>query len=328
MGLPSRTWTIDPNNIFTDQNDQLKQFQEACFALKQVFVAAGWTVRSSSNGTTADTSDNWATSADVVTGLAGSGSWIVFRSPVGWIPSSEQIDLIFYVNDNAAPFQQAPIRICPSGYNTDGTTAALPTPIGSETTVLTSPNFNIIPWTVKTSGRWNSWYTSKGDVMFGVKQAGRRFFQHFMFLSGNVDGDGGGKGAQRWVYGARTSSTTDALVNPYSGINWRSSRIDKTAVNSQLILTSDGQSVTSWLDGFDYKGETKILEAHHFITQAANGRHLGELMGGDVGIAISNAAATATPFGTLDDPEDTQTLRRVCISGFWVYFLDADLPIQ
>lgn len=324
MPPPSRTWIVDPNNAFSDQNDQLLQFQESFFSLKTLLLAAGWGVRSSSNGTTADTSDNLVSVADIVTGLAGFGAWIVFRSPVGWIPGAEQIDLTFYVDDNAAPFQKAPFRFCPSGYNTDGTTSSLPTPIASETAVVATPNFNIIPWTVKTTGRWNGWYTSRGDIMFGVKQLGRRFFQNFMFLSGNVDGDGEGKGLQRWVYGASSSSAfSDVLTNPYtSSINWRGSRTDKV-VTGPIILTTDGQTVGAWSDGYDYKGETKILEAHHFITVASHGRHLGEFMGGDVGVAIS-----LTPFGTLHDLEDAQTFRRVCISGFWVYFPAADLPIQ
>lgn len=320
MVLPTRTWTVSPNNAFSDQTSHLVQFQEACFGLKLALLGAGWTVQSSSNTSIADTSDNWATSADVVLGTSGNGSWIVVRSPVGWIPGSEQIDLLFYVNDTGSNPQTSPIQICPDGYNTDGTTSALPTAIGTQSTVITGGD-DIIPWSVLTSGRWNSWYTSQGDVLFGVKQTGQPFFKHFLILVGNTNSDGGGKGNQRWAFGAASSTSADVLA-AFTSFGWKGSNTAGTLLNVVVEVRSEIENILSWTNGYDYKGETKI-STYHIFHEAGNGRHLGSLGGGDVFAGI-----TTLGFGTLDDIEDAQTLRRVCITTLWVFFPTASLPIQ
>lgn len=121
MTDPIRTWTIVLNNEFSD-NSQDVQFQEGCFALKQLLVAASWVVTQSFNGTTLDASDNWATAADVSFGTVGNGAWIILLSPVGWLTNGEQLELLLFVSEDLAlnDAQIAPVKIAPKGYNSDG----------------------------------------------------------------------------------------------------------------------------------------------------------------------------------------------------------------
>lgn len=331
----TRSWTISPNNVFTDQTDLTLQFQEVLIAIKQTFVAAGWTVRSSSNGVVADTNDNWNTTADIAFGtwnyttraaLTGAASWIVLRAPASFVAAGGgPLDVLLSVNDNTVPYQIAPLQLCSDGYDLLGTTAALPgRTAANETTQLTSPNFNVLPWDEQTNGRWTSWYTSRGDIMFGVKQSGNESFQMFWFLGSNENSDGGGNGSFRWYYGGASlnSGTTNVLSNPYSSsLNWRGHLTDGTDIAP--ILLSEVSNLASIHNGIDESGQMRFIETRPFITSAANVRDLGSLMGGDVAVGLE-----PQPFGVMDDTEDQQTLRRVYINGFWVYWPTASLPIQ
>lgn len=318
--VATRTWTVSANNAFSSAVDQQVQFREAVFNLKATFVNAGWTVVRSSNATVIDGSDNWTTDADVVLGTSGNGSWIVFRSPVGWIPNSEQIELLLFVNDTGANPQTAPIQICPQGYR-NGSTTALPTANGSQTTVLTLGD-DVIPWSAipANNGRWTSWYTSRGDVMFGVKEETIDFFRFFTLITGNVDADGGGDGDQRWALFASTST-----VNIFggSGAHLSSGRWRGTIPSGDSFPTTEPATVStninSWVLGLDIDGATLDTKMTLWIDSAVDGRYLGRWV--DV-----FAAPVNLPFGTLDTSEGAQDPRRVGLGEVWVYMPAAALP--
>jgi len=84
MPTLQRTWTSVQNQVPSDQTTQEKQGSSVLFALKTAFTAAGWTVTRSSNSVTADTNDNWSTSADVVYGSSGAHSWVCLESPANY----------------------------------------------------------------------------------------------------------------------------------------------------------------------------------------------------------------------------------------------------
>lgn len=304
--------------------------------MKNTFVSAGWTVRSSSNGSSAGASDNWNSTSDIAFGTwnyttraatAGAASWIVFRAPASFIAAGGgPLDVLLSVNDNTAPYQIAPIQLCSSGYDLLGTTSALPgRTAADETTQLTSPNFNVLPWNELTNGRWTSWYTSRGDIMFGVKQSGNESFQMFRFLGSADNADGGGQGSHRWYYGGRSlaNGTTNVLSDPYSSaLNWRGHFTDGTDVAP--ILLSEVRNLAAVANGIDESGQMRFIEARPFVTSSTAVRDLGTLMGGDAAVGIE-----PQPFGTVDDTEDGQTPhRRVYINGFWVYWPSDSFPIE
>lgn len=87
MALPTvdKTYEFDLNNQVTAQGSRLATLQLLMRTLKDALINSGtftaeWTVSRSSNGTTADASDNWTADADLVWDTAGnSHSWIVLR---------------------------------------------------------------------------------------------------------------------------------------------------------------------------------------------------------------------------------------------------------
>lgn len=91
MPTLTRTWTNVQNQVPSDQTTQQKQGSHVLLALKTAFLAAGWTVTRSSNSVTADTSDNWSTSADVVYASSGAHSWVCLQSPANYASTGNRL---------------------------------------------------------------------------------------------------------------------------------------------------------------------------------------------------------------------------------------------
>ena len=83
MPTPIRTWTCDQNNVPADQTSVGAQTKEALLTFKNALKTAGWTVAQSSDSSTADTSDNWSATSDIVFGTSAH-SWIVLKSPANY----------------------------------------------------------------------------------------------------------------------------------------------------------------------------------------------------------------------------------------------------
>lgn len=84
MALPTleNTWQFSVNNVETAGGTALASYQKAMFRLKAIlvgFASNAWTVVASSNGTVANTSDNWTSAASIVFASSGARSWIVLK---------------------------------------------------------------------------------------------------------------------------------------------------------------------------------------------------------------------------------------------------------
>lgn len=321
---PNRTWTVGPNLKFTDQTDQVIQFQELLFALKSILVAAGWTVTLSSDTVTAGSGDRWIDAQDIVLGAAGAGSWIVFRSPSAW--ASNQIDLLLYVNDTGSNPQNAPMRIAIEDTDpyTGGSTVALPTTLGAETSVMGSAS-DMLPWSTVTDGRYATLYTSRGDVMVLVKVTGKPFFSQCHFIQSTTDADGGGVGPRRWMMSGRTVGATSDVFLTWTSFAKIVSSPDGASATNVAVIDSEISSIVSF-NAINSRGETYVAPLHGWVTTAAAERHLGRLFNGDVGDSMQSNFHL--PFGALVDIEDTGTLRRVCVTELFVPWPRASLPIE
>lgn len=458
MTEPIRNWTIDINQPFSDLI-QVNQFREACLAFHDLLVAAGWTMAQSFNGTAIQTSgtSNWTTTADVVFGTTGNGSWFVARSPTGWLPNNDQIDFLFYVNENLAGMdaQVALAIIAPKGYNTDGAASAqatgtidwdsagaglkvvdndsfvlgdgvnpavtyrftdgttpvaetdtlrridISTPPGDDNAVRTLVNAvinatptlaivasnnasdgitdltnlsggtvgnvaitdgvtsgdvvftgmsggsngslpsadgaesgvisngdDMIPWSAPVDGLYATWYTDRGDVMFGVKRRGQNFFTTFHMLYSNdddIDQGGGGQGDHRWAYFATSTTATNCLdVSRWtSNSQWRGATPPGTSIYTTLQAAASCWATTSaWTNGVNNQGQIYDVPADLWVNSGTglSPRYLGQLV--DVYATPDNLL-----FGQLDDSERGQIQRRVAMgAGVAVYAPTADLP--
>lgn len=318
-----RTWSIDPNNAFVAPADRDEQYKEALYNFKNTFVLAGWVVIRSSNTTDYGDSDNWASSADIVIAATPNSPWIILESPPGWLPNSGTVQMKIYVNDTAGTPNRCDIRFCSAGYHS-GNLTTLPVAFGFETTAKT---FNIIGWNAILTGRWQSWYTARGDVMFGVKEeflAGDAWdseFKSFFIIQSFEDGDGDGEGDQRWaMWSSATSGAFGVFDNQaiLATSNWVS-----LAPHGNSAHTTRATTIFSnigWGLGEDFNGaliHTKITVWQEGGVQA---RRIGQL-------ADVWATANNTREYQVDGTEGAQDPRKYTIGEIWVPMLDAAIPL-
>lgn len=299
----SRDWTVSINNAFSSSSDQAIQYREALYNLKETLMDAGWAVKTSYRGAgSVSTGDTWTSASLLVYDVAGTGAWIVLEN-VGVYA------LLF--TDNAAADTTPQLigwRISTQDY-TGGTTSALPTTIGTETGAYTSASLNLIPWTTATDGRWCSWYTDRGDVMFGIKPKVGTNFRYFFLFTSNEDADGGGVGGERWACWMRSSSTTDVLTstNLKPVTYWRALR-DNGAATADITAHA---AVWDETVAPDHTGATLVRQIDLFHQQALWGRYLGQVV--DVYANPSNAT-----FNTLIEAGSPLSLRCIGDISVWV----------
>lgn len=136
MALPSvtKTYTYNINNAVTAGASVDANFKDFWYNFKAALVAGGWTVRSSSNATTANTSDNWTSTASLTWSNGGARSWIVLRHPVClW-------DLCIDLNSGGVSSANCTISISRGGFSTAGlvTNATPATTLGDGQTLATT----------------------------------------------------------------------------------------------------------------------------------------------------------------------------------------------
>jgi hypothetical protein len=75
-----KTWAVD-EYLTSDVGSAADNAKEVLYHIKRIMCLHGWTVVASSNGTTADTNDNWNSRTDIVGATAGTAhSWIVLQN--------------------------------------------------------------------------------------------------------------------------------------------------------------------------------------------------------------------------------------------------------
>jgi len=129
MALPvlTKTWQISPNNTITSAGSVLLTDSRVWWTIKEQLIGFGtlpWTVRGSSNGTTAgmDAVDRWVTETDIVKNFAGSAhSWIVLRQT--GIATNFEI----CIDANHSAGWLGTFVVSPSAGFTGGSTTARPT---------------------------------------------------------------------------------------------------------------------------------------------------------------------------------------------------------
>lgn len=317
MPNPSRTWTININQTFSSTVDQQIQFREACYALKVLMVAAGWTVTLSSDGTTASAADNWTSAAALEINTTGSGAWCVLTSPGGW--SSSTASILLYINNASADTTpQGFVVRGTNGSYTGGSVSALPTASTAETAISSSPQ--ALGHTSAVDARYATWRSSRGDIALMVKTAGAATVTNYIALTSNADGNGGGLGSNRW-WVTQVSGTSDAMSSSFMG-SFSTSLSSGGAASVTTVITGGlPWSMSAWTSGLDYSGETIMGVMEIGQNSATTGRQLGQWID-------MYSVPTALAFGVLDDSESAQTQRRVVVGDVAVYAPTASLPFE
>jgi len=328
MVQPVRTWTIAINQAPSVQDNQLTQFRDVAFAWKTLMVAAGWTVVRSSNGDAGAAapggglvgdSDNWTAGSVLgVDDTAGGGAWIVLQAPSAFLAAGGTCFLLGFINEpDIVNPQQLQIQMSTLTY-TGGTTTALPTSVGTTTTIDTI-NDNMLPTAsgIAEPIRYATWRSTRGDVFFMVKREGVKAMEYAFIVTSNDDSNGGGQGSHRFVQlqGAGT------LFNNNVSTSTRSYNAAGTAAATTLDWTNVLNGITG--DSLDYLNNA-ITAPYHLITDlSSNLRYFGQAI--DI-YAAPNHGTLADSWGRLIDDETSQTQRRVCLGLAYFFAPTADLP--
>jgi hypothetical protein len=323
MPNPDLNWTITANNHFSSSIDLDTQFREAFFAIKELYKSAGWTVVESSKGdgaTFGSGSDVIATAADVGIGAAGAGAWISLRSPAaGWM-GSDQVEVLFYVDD-LSPAQIANTQFTPVGAGgyTGGTAVALPT-AALETVVNTLGN-EIVPWNAPIAGNYIAGFTDRGDIQFFVKPTGIDFLRFHYTVRANDASNGGGKGGYRFFHHAVHGAGTVMSISFLGSASYKRYLAPTGVVGTnQLEADCTCWNINSWPDGRDFEGEGIDVDIDLYSDSASFHRYFGKWV--DLRGAPSNL-----PWAELDDTETGQTYRKYGVGSVWIYVPSAALPL-
>lgn len=320
MATTLRNWASSLNNQFTSDVDQAIQYREAFFGLLQMFLSAGWTVEYTSDGTTADTNNNLLAATDVVYGLDGSQplSYFVVQSPANWV-SGGTIQISVVANEDNADATPQTIDV----YATSGSFTLPVTPEQNRPTT-TDPMVsftiqNLIPHAAAAPARWHGWYTTRGDVMFGVStdstgtlDFGFCAIAHTDAAPFNLEGD------YRCGIYCEANAGVFANANFLNGLNWRSFK-DSGAVAGTLVLDSLSALFTTLSNGSSAISGALINFSIGMGENVAAGRILGVF--DDIRSVPNNATATVTQDG------DTDTVRYVVVDDLIIPTTAAQLPI-
>lgn len=326
MTNPTGTWTITINNAFDSITDENDMFKQAFYNLKSLLVSAGWTVSRSNNGSTCTDADNITSKSAVGLGIAGTGAWAVLSSPSGWLPNSGTLYMLLLVETAdvaSSPYAQYDIRVSNQNY-TGGNTTTLPTTAGTAGALTTSSD-TLLPWdaSLPLPAYMYLAYNTRGDVIFGVKQAGIAMFSSLVMILSCTDAFGGGQGNYRFAIFSYASglAANDMIVYNILQSSGYTLGIDSGASSADApLFTSSLWTANTWI-GIDGQGETVDFPIDIFSNQATRGRYLGTYP--DI-----RAAPTGLTFGELDDAEDDQTYRKVCVGDLWLYAPTASLPFK
>jgi len=281
MVTPYKTHADSLNNTFSSAVDQAVQYREAFWNLYQTYLSAGWVREWTCDGTTASSADNLPNAAAVVYGLNGSQpiSYFVLRSPDDWVRGGSIRILVATNNTNVDTTPQTVImRLTIGTYALHGTPLSnVPITNGQEKTFTTS---NIIPWTTAQNGAWSAWWTSDGDVAFGVKIIGTGNFRMFHMNTAHGPIDNGAIGDFAAIAVQAQSAIADIVtwaVFESSG-NCGMLRADGVVVSSP-VMTSVASSLSSWTLGLNSDGELPFIEVDGLTLSSSNGeaRYLGFL---------------------------------------------------
>ncbi len=157
-----RTWTCSLNNV-PSQATLDAQGKACLYAFKEAFKSAGWTCEGSSSSVAAgmDGTDRWASAANLVWAAGGvAHSWIVLKSPAGYLPNSKYVYLMLSCGTGASNQYQANISFG-SGAFTGGTTTADPSAPG-QVRAFASKQFL---QSTLANAKWHVVWNTAGDVL-------------------------------------------------------------------------------------------------------------------------------------------------------------------
>lgn len=301
----NKTWVDTINQPYSSNVDQAVQYRETFYALKALFLAAGWTLELSGNGTTASSSDNLPNAAACVYGTHGTQplAYFVVRAPAGY-GNPVGADLRIQVVANNSNADTTPQTV--DFYAAWGTYSLSGTPLTNRATTAAAEQsrtaISIIPWATATTGYLCTWRTTAGDVLIAVKDSATSNFSSVFWVNAETSAIGH-CAAFIYAVGNLTSCLSSGSLTLVT--NFRQWLDDALNGSNALGMAANMWGATSWTLGLEGTSGVLVGGEIDILANAAagNGRFLGRLS--DV-----RAVPTAAAFNAIDSLDtDPQILR-------------------
>lgn len=262
-----KTWSTNLNHALGSTTDQVVQYRNAMYELKAAFLAAGWTVAWSTNGTSqALLTDYWTNAASIVVAASGTAhSMIILQAPAGWgsPASGARYHLLLSAEDSAPSTNpdQFYFILSPQVFTTTSLTTA---PTVATSVGAISQTTRILDWSSAAEGRASYWYTTgtyQGDVLAFTKLLTSGSFTRSFAVLDPLYARGNNRAIV--VY------TTNQLLNWYSGPSFGGSAANASASGAIAFITP-ASSTSSWTGGADSSGQAGYMPI--FSTQNSTGQ--------------------------------------------------------
>lgn len=158
------TYQVSPNHRIEASGVALTDNKAVLLAIKNSLLTLDYVLTKSSNGTVANTDDNWDTGADLVWNAAGAHSWALFTE-------AEGSQLLISMDCASADGHLASFFLSASGGFTGGSTTANPT--STDSTPLAS------------GAAWGGVTSSDSDILINIIK-GALGILHVVILSANA----------------------------------------------------------------------------------------------------------------------------------------------
>lgn len=259
------------------------QYQTTLIRLKQFFITAGWTTQGSSNGSTANTSDNWGSStANIVAAVApGARSWYAFGAPGGatfanntvgtysiLLEASASTNIYqsfnIYVSTTAFNMGSASTTVLPVG-TAAGTSGSAPTARAQNMPYLAAADTPVQAYL-------NTWTNAAGDLYFVLKQTGAPGSNTTRF-SAFVDATLARTNSNRMLYWLLTNNSFNGLGGMFGFSTENLSTINVTGAHTRAT------DFSSWPSGQDSTGNLGFFPvfAYHNGSTVVTARDYGRL---------------------------------------------------
>jgi len=332
MVTTEKTWNFTVSNSIASAVDQVDQYQELFFSMKNLFVSASWTVTMScglggngSGSVTASTGDNILSKSDVIIGTINTqtSSYYVLVPPNGWLPSgSSQESFQLRIAANSAQGGSTP-RVHSVAYTSQqfklhptNPIARMPAaryPIGSSIATA-STSTNILP-TSPTTTKWHGWYTTDGDVMFAVSTG---TVITFAFWVCALRQSAGGEGRYRmFIYGPPYAAALSTAQLGQGNNYWGITNDGTPSQGAQGYC--HGWDLTSWTNGLSSVSGAPIKTAIHISQQGVAGAYLGRVCD------VSGGAGNQASNHTINNDADATVL--MSLDSLWIPISSGSLPL-
>jgi hypothetical protein len=300
-----KTWGSNLNHALGSTTDQVVQYRNAIYELKAAFLAAGWTVAWSTNGTSqALLTDYWTNAASIVVAASGTAhSMIILQAPAGWgSPASGAAYHLLLSAEDSSPSTNPDEMFFILSPQVFTTTSLTTKPTVATSVGAISQTARILDWTTAAEGRASYWYTTgthQGDVFVFSKLLTSGSFTRSFAVVDPLYARGSNRALASW--------TPNQLTNWYSIPTFHGSAANASASNVAALVTP-ASGTSAWTSGADSSGQAGYMPI--FATQNSTGqsaRYYGYLV--DVWSLTGGTSA-------LWNYDDTGDADAVVLRGF------------